>query len=451
MGKNFTKTKRTNGAYIRTAVFALLFTAAVISIGYSLQRQVTAATSKFGFTTVGTTPETLSMGYKIADASTAPSSGTVDSLSFYIDGKASSTGSGTVTAALYADAGGTPLAVTPTNLLGSSAPKTIPAGQNAGWVTFGLTSPVDVVAGKRYWITITAGTKTVVRVFTGSIVDDKIWAQNSSGATPTATFGQYFKGKGPLSAYVNYANSTSLSGEPMPVGDIPGWKQVLAQDFNADVALGQFRTVYGAGWDAYNGGEDTSRNVGRPAGQRGMYSAAKTITVQNSILDIRVHTEGTRPYVAALTPVLPTYGQLYGRYAVRFRADLVEGYKIAWLLWPDSENWNEGEIDFPESGLGRNIHGFSHDTTGTPKNNAWAVSTGISMQQWHTAVIEWTPSVLRFKLDDQQWQTSKSAAIPKKSMHWVLQTETQVSATPPPVTATGSVEIDWLAAYSYNP
>lgn len=245
------------------------------------------------------------------------------------------------------------------------------------------------------------------------------------------------------------AVNNSGSGEPAPTGNLPGWTHKFTQDFNTNATLGQFRAVYGAAWDGYNGYEDTSRNLGRPAGQRGLYSASKTVTVQNSILDVYVHTEGVQPYVFALTP--PDTRQLYGRYAVRFRSDLVQGYKVAWLLWPDSEDWVEGEIDFPEADLGTNINGFSHDITGNPRINAWVVNTNTSMQQWHTAVIEWTPTVLRFKLDNQTWQTTNPKAIPTKSMHWVLQTETHLSSTPPPVSAAGHVQIDWVAGWAYSP
>src|SRR6218665_624671 len=132
MGKVFSTLQQMNTARMRTGISLLLFVSIIISVGYYLQRSASAAVSSFGVTVVGSTPENVNTGYKIADATTAPSSGVVNSLSFYIDGKASPSGSGTVTAAIYADAGGTPLAVTPTNLLGASAPRAVPAGQAAG-------------------------------------------------------------------------------------------------------------------------------------------------------------------------------------------------------------------------------------------------------------------------------------------------------------------------------
>jgi hypothetical protein len=51
---------------------------------------------------------------------------------------------------------------------------------------------------------------------------------------------------------------------------------------------------------------------------------------------------------------------------VRFRADLLPGYKIAWLLWPDAYSeglatWpQDGEVDFPEGDLAGGFWAFMH-------------------------------------------------------------------------------------------
>ena len=236
----------------------------------------------------------------------------------------------------------------------------------------------------------------------------------------------------------------------LPVGNLPGWTQTMAEDFTTPAALGQFMNVYGATYSAYEGWEDTSRELGRPVGRRGQYNSTRTVTVANSVLDIHVHTDGVQPYVFALTPFGLT-GQLYGRFAVRFRSQLVEGYKIAWLTWPTSNDWVEGEIDFPEAGLGQMIHGFSHQVGGNPNINQWNINTGMNMLDWHTAIIEWEPNRLRFILDETVYQTTDPQAIPTTPMRWCLQTETWLSGTPPPTASAGHVEIDWVAVWNYTP
>ena len=42
-------------------------------------------------------------------------------------------------------------------------------------------------------------------------------------------------------------------------------------------------------------------------------------------------------------------GLTCGRFSVRYRSENIDGYKTAHLLWPESSNWNDGEIDFVEN------------------------------------------------------------------------------------------------------
>ena len=249
-----------------------------------------------------------------------------------------------------------------------------------------------------------------------------------------------------------------VQGEPDPVRrtstapaeDLPGWDLVLSEDFDTDAELGEFADVY-PGWAQYDGYRDTSRDLGRDQRHQGVYDSATTTTVQDGLVDVHVHTKDGTPQVMALTPTPDGEawnGQLYGRYSVRFRADDVPGYKIAWLLWPVSDDWVEGEIDFPEGQLGGKIVANSHDVTGDPSVNAFSRGTGVTMDDWHTATIEWSPSRVAFVLDDRRWTTSEPDAIPTTPMRWVLQIETELSSEPPPADEEGHVQIDWVAAWS---
>lgn len=244
-------------------------------------------------------------------------------------------------------------------------------------------------------------------------------------------------------------SGSNPSGVAVPNTNLSGWNLVLSEDFTRNASLGSFASVYGSVWSAADGQHDTSASYGRPAATQGIYDTSKTVTVHDSMLDMHVFTDGTgRPCIANPIPDTGTWGQLYGRYAVRFKADTVPGYKMAWLLWPTSENWNQGEIDFPEAGLGNSIQGYSHNVNGTPATNQWAINTNVNMADWHTAVIEWTPTSLKFILDGATYTTTDSAAIPKNPMYWKLQTETNLSSTPPPTSAQGHVYIDWVAVWT---
>jgi Glycosyl hydrolases family 16 len=235
------------------------------------------------------------------------------------------------------------------------------------------------------------------------------------------------------------------SGQGMPVGDLPGWHQIFTDDFTAPVALGAFPTSSNGRWSSYpTPWRDTSKN--------GAYSTAKVVSVANGILDKFIHYDGDYR-VAALVPVLPGGGtnQLYGRYAIRFRADAIPGYKVAWLLWPQSGTWpGDGEIDFPEGSLTETIKAFMHHKGATSGGDQDAYATGARFTSWHTAVIEWAPSSVKFFLDGTLIGHSTSR-VPNTPMHWVIQTETNVSSTKPPTDAQGHVQIDWVAIWSYAP
>jgi beta-glucanase (GH16 family) len=186
----------------------------------------------------------------------------------------------------------------------------------------------------------------------------------------------------------------------------------------------------------------------------GVYNTDLTVSVTDGILDKWIRTINGQPTTAAITPVIngsSTEGQLYGRYEVRFRSEIVTGYKMAWLLWPASGIWNEGEVDFPEGSLGQEITGFSHEVGPNPANNVLAVDTGVTMQDWHTATIEWRPDSVTFFLDGQEvGRTTDPTGIPSTPMYWVLQTETELTGPLPPVDEEGHVQIDYVRAWSWT-
>jgi hypothetical protein len=238
----------------------------------------------------------------------------------------------------------------------------------------------------------------------------------------------------------------TLSGEPMPVGDIPGWHQIFADDFQTNVPLGSFPSAVSSTWGAYSDGwHDTSGN--------GTYNCTKVCSVHDGVLDLYIHTENGVHYVAVPYPKIPggssQNGQLYGRYVVRFTADPLPAYKTAWLLWPDDEIWPlNGEIDFPEGRLDGTISAFMHHQGATSGSEQDAYSTQATYTSWHTAVIEWSPSAVNFILDGTLIGQS-TKYIPDTPMHWVLQTET--STTPgviPSDSTEGHVQVDWVAVYA---
>lgn len=232
--------------------------------------------------------------------------------------------------------------------------------------------------------------------------------------------------------------SVAPSGVSMPAGNLPGWRQVFAEDFTSRVPRGGFPGPYASRWMSYHGFSDTRGG--------GDYNQ-RIIEIGDGVLDLHLRTENGRAQVAAPIPLVggDWGGQTYGKFTVRFRAERLPGFYLAWLLWPDSEVWADGEINFPEGNLGGTMAGYVHCVGNPSRNCAWTY-TGVPFTGWHTADLEWTPSGITMALDGRTVLTTAHA--PTKPMHWVLQTETASSKPDPAVE--GHVQIDWVTIYRWT-
>ena len=248
---------------------------------------------------------------------------------------------------------------------------------------------------------------------------------------------------------------TSLTSAMPATSTLPGWAYSYGQDFSTPAPLGQFSKVYGSRWAGYVGvRNDTSRN--------GSYQPDKVLSVSDGMLNMAIgYDAATDRYNVAAPFPQPPAGVNNGspeylgmRTSIRFKSsNPMPGYKVAWMLWPASWNWNDGEIDFPEASLAGDIWGFSHQAnTGSPQVNAlWARSPATFFDGWHTATTEWVPGKsVEFFLDGVSIGRT-TAHVPTKPMHWALQTETALTATPPAKTTKGTISIDWLTVESYKP
>jgi len=240
-------------------------------------------------------------------------------------------------------------------------------------------------------------------------------------------------------------SSALAAGTAMPVGNLTGWRQIFTDDFTVDLALGSFPGSYEKKWMSYTGFGDTSGV--------GWYDQKKVLSVKNGSLDFYMHTDSVtgKPLGAAPIPFLDSNGtwggMINGRYTIRFRSDSLPGYGTGWLLWSDANDWNEGEIDFPEGSLDGDINAYVH-CVGDPSKNCWSKDTGAKFTDWHIATIEWTPASVKLILDDVVLG-SPTNAVPIMPMHWVLQACT--TGVKPSPSVSGHLQIDWVAVYAYDP
>jgi serine/threonine protein kinase len=241
---------------------------------------------------------------------------------------------------------------------------------------------------------------------------------------------------------------SSRSGQPMPVGDLPGWRQVFTEDFATPVPVGSFPgPTYQGKWSVYQDGSADSSGHGE-------YYPSRVLSVENGVLTVHVHTEHGLHMVAAALPRLPGvagsqdynhFGQAYGRYSVRFRADAVPGYQTLSVLWPDSDRWrSDGAITFPAGNLTGHISGYLDHASGRGGQDAYDAM--VPLTGWHTATTEWSPNRVMFLLDDQIVGAS-TREVPHQPLHQVLQTDTCNDCRIPDAAA-GNIQIDWVVIYA---
>lgn len=243
-----------------------------------------------------------------------------------------------------------------------------------------------------------------------------------------------------LEAWAAQAPTPTPQPEPEPTG------LIIDEHFLTNAPEGEFFNAYPSFGFYPSPWPDTSRN--------GTY-APDLISASDGLMRIRMRATSDRTYVAAVLPIIPGHdtwaeGQTYGRYEVRFKVEApAPGFKIAWLLWPDSDDWNEGEINFPECDLtpGTTIHAFNHQA-GNPSVNQLAHDTGASPYEWHTVAIEWTPDRIRYVLDGAL-AAETTESVPSTPFHWVLQCETALDGTRPAPGTEAIILVDYVRQWTY--
>ena len=153
-----------------------------------------------------------------------------------------------------------------------------------------------------------------------------------------------------------------------------------------------------------------------------MYEPAKVLSVHDGLLDWHLWTDDGQPLAGAVVP--DNYsGQIYGRYSVRFRSGNAPGYGFAFLLWPNDNNPDEGEIDYPETSLapGSTVNAYVHVIGSDPGQNYYRFRTDVSADTgFHIATIEWQPGRITFILDGKIIGVA-TKDVPSTPFHWVLQ------------------------------
>ena len=227
---------------------------------------------------------------------------------------------------------------------------------------------------------------------------------------------------------VDTVKQKSASPYPMPVGNIEGWQQVMAEDFLAKATSAQFSTTYSKSWSSYDDG--------------GKYYKS-AISASNGMMNITLN--GLTGAAGVFGPEDTRMGHMYGRYSICFKAVGANGNGTAIMVWPSSNIWGDGEIDYPEGNFESTLQVFHHGVGCTQCYAADGFNTGVSWRDWHVATTEWTPTSLKYYLDGILIKTV-THDIPINNHRFTIQMAPNASNV-----LTGNFYIDWVVVYYLFP
>jgi beta-glucanase (GH16 family) len=145
--------------------------------------------------------------------------------------------------------------------------------------------------------------------------------------------------------------------------------------------------------------------------------------------------------------------QLYGRWEFRARTEKGRGRGAAILLWPKTENKDDGELDMME--VPREDRTEAHFVIHfSPQNKTAGSKVTGDFSQWHTFAMEWLPNRITWFVDGvKQFETVDKNVIPKVPMHLTIQLdmgpfEEWIPAADATTPAEVSLWVDWVKIFA---
>jgi hypothetical protein len=236
------------------------------------------------------------------------------------------------------------------------------------------------------------------------------------------------------------------SGVAMPVGNLPGWKQVLADNFKG--------ANLDSKWLKYNG------VVG--GGQGGWWARSHAV-VSGGELILKTYRDPPNCTNATSCPlfndevsggVKTKLSLTYGKILIRVKTTPVADDTFLALLYPVSDI-APPETDFVVDGGPMNLTTIGALLKfGTPVT---VVSDSVTANaaRWHTIGLVWSPGEVQYTIDGSVWATESNPAVSSVPMNIVLQSQTDCetgsalapACTVPWAATEPNVDIDWVVAY----
>lgn len=214
-----------------------------------------------------------------------------------------------------------------------------------------------------------------------------------------------------------------------PRGNVGKFQQQFVEEFKTTANWGgKFAKTYAGSWQPY------------PDGMSNMYWSGKQIRSLNGHMD--VYLDGKHGAAGTFGTPTGAWDHKGGKFSVRAKATGGVGNGAAFMLWPTSNVWSDGEIDYPESNFEDSP--MSHQHSMQPGNEVMATSqtTRASWRDWHVYSIEWIPGKsVRYLLDGKVISTV-TWDVPTSAHRYMFQVGNWGGK--------GHLYIDWVSTYTYT-
>lgn len=223
--------------------------------------------------------------------------------------------------------------------------------------------------------------------------------------------------------------NVAYAGVTAPVGNVGQFRQTFVENFSKDAsANGPFATTYANSWQPYIDGTG------------GMYWSGQQISAANGLMDVRL--DGKHGSAGAFGPPSTAWAQVGGKFSVRAKATGGDGNGAAFILWPSSDVWSDGEIDYPEANFESEPMLHQHSMVPGQEPNAISMGTGVTWRDWHTYSVEWIPGKSVTYLVDGRILRTITTGVPTSPHRYMFQVGNWG--------APGHLLIDWVSTYTYT-
>jgi hypothetical protein len=222
--------------------------------------------------------------------------------------------------------------------------------------------------------------------------------------------------------------ATSTAPVNAPVGNVGKFRQSFTENFaTATAANGTMAKTYSNSWQPY------------PDATGNMWWSGSQVSTAGGVMDVKL--DGKRGAAGTFGTPSGAWGNVGGKFTVRARATGGTGNGAAFILWPTSNVWSEGEIDYPESNFETSPMLHQHSMVRGTESAATSLSTRVSWRDWHTYSIEWIPGDrVTYLLDGKVIGVVKKN-VPKTPHRYMFQVGNWGAA--------GHLYIDYVTMYKY--